>query len=44
MATAGKIKVTPEQLQSISGQLNRGALNIEHQAGRRQKLQPLTTR
>ena len=29
MATAGNIRVTPEQLQSIAGQLNSGASNIE---------------
>jgi early secretory antigenic target protein ESAT-6 len=29
MAMAGNIKVTPEQLQSIAGQLNGGASNIE---------------
>jgi WXG100 family type VII secretion target len=29
MAMAGNIRVTPEQLQSIAGQLNSGASNIE---------------
>jgi 6 kDa early secretory antigenic target len=29
MAAAGNIRVTPEQLQSIAGQLNSGASNIE---------------
>ena len=29
MSMAGNIRVTPEQLQSIAGQLNSGASNIE---------------
>lgn len=44
MSVAGNIRVTPEQLQAVSGQLNGGAANIEQvNAQLRGQVAPLGT-